>query len=147
MTYLHSEVVYDTGTTFFVDLDYTKTYKRRNFMINEAFYPIVKKYVDLRSANAPENRFFIQYKKGKCTIQSVGINTMYDQSKIVAEFLRGSGRFNGHTMRRTGTTLASNGGADHILLNNAGGWDSDKVSQGYIERSLVLKKENWKYNF
>jgi hypothetical protein len=36
---------------------------------------MVRKYATLRPSHTPHARFFINYKKGRCTVQPVGINT------------------------------------------------------------------------
>ncbi|KAJ8914396.1 hypothetical protein NQ315_017486 [Exocentrus adspersus] len=38
---------------------------------------IIRKYIGLRPKNVPHKKFFISYRQKKCTVQLVGINTLY----------------------------------------------------------------------
>lgn len=86
-------------------------------------------------------RFFIGYHNGKCTRQSVGINTIAAIPKKIAEFLklRNPLTYTGHCFRRTSATLLADAGADSTLLKRHGNWKSSSVAESYIENSVENK--------
>lgn len=69
-------------------LEDTKTGPNRKFVIDGEYAKIVRKYRSLRPSNVPTQRFFLNYKKNKCTRQPIGINKFYKMPSRVAEFLK-----------------------------------------------------------
>eukprot|EP00957_Ditylum_brightwellii_P037106 2809035-Ditylum_brightwellii.AAC.1 len=47
--------------------------------------------------------------------------------------------FSGTTWHRSGATALTDSGESAINLKHAGGWQSDKVAQGYIAQSEHIK--------
>lgn len=102
---------------------------------------IYKKYTALRPANVKHNKFFVQYRKGKCTVQTVGINQF---SKIPSTIARCLGlqnpeQYTGHSFRRSSASLLASSGADIFSIKRHGGWKSSTVAEGYIEDSIQNK--------
>ena len=79
----------------------------RKFTISGKFYEIFKKYADLRPKNAETDNFFLNYQKGRCTRQAIGINKLGNMPKQVAAFLKlpNPGLYTSHCFRRTSATL------------------------------------------
>jgi hypothetical protein len=61
-------------------LPITKTKVPREFTVTKGHFKdlnlvdMVRKYATLRASHTPHARLFINYKKGRCTVQPVGIN-------------------------------------------------------------------------
>lgn len=72
---------------FLVTIPDTKTKKPRSFAITGPFFNIVERYASLRPLHANTNRFFLNFQKGKCTIQTIGRNKFYKMPGRIAAFL------------------------------------------------------------
>lgn len=103
---------------------------------------IYRKYADLRSRLTEHRRFFVNYTKGKCTVQVVGKNTIAKLPSSIATFLElpNVKNYTGHSFRRTSATLLVDAGGDILSLKRHGGWRSTTVAEGYIEDSIENKK-------
>jgi hypothetical protein len=79
---------------------------------------MVRKYATLRPSHTPHARFFISYKKGRCTVQPVGINTFGGLPSKIAIFLEhpSAKEYTRHCFRRTSASLLANAGADKCRL-------------------------------
>lgn len=141
---LHSmtvEDLQDLGSAFLVTIPKTKTKVVRKFTITDKYYQICKKYADLRPKNLELKSFFINYQKGRCTTQKIGINKLGAMGKEIAKFLKLSNPnlYTGHCFRRSSATLLVDGGGDLTCLKRHGGWKSTSVAEGYIDDSLQNK--------
>lgn len=56
---------------YYVTIPETKTGKPNCFAITGVLLNIVREYESLRPIHATSNRFFLNYKKGKCTVQAI----------------------------------------------------------------------------
>lgn len=121
----------------------TKTYKPRTFVVTgDEFYNTFKKYITLRPRTVSSNsNLFLNYQKGKCTKQVIGINKIGGTPKEIATFLKleNPEKYTGHSFRRTSATVLSNAGADITTLKKHGGWKSTTVAEGYIDESVSNK--------
>lgn len=126
------------GTAILVSIPDTKTKIERKFTITGEFCNTVKKYSDLRPTNATTSNFFLNYQKGRCTNQVVGINKLGNMPKQVATFLQlpNPELYTGHCFRRTSATMLVDAGADVTTLKRHGGWKSTEVAESYIDNSL-----------
>lgn len=132
----------DTGKKFIISIVQTKNDVPRNFIIGGDYYHIVKKYLDLRPDDMPTDRFFIQYRNGKCTRQVIGRDSIRAIPKIVAEHLKlDVSKFTGHGLRRTSATLLSNTGANLDTVKLHLGHKSNTASLRYIEHSLANRQD------
>lgn len=132
----------DKKTMLLIKIPNTKTNNPRSFIINgEKELNLYRKYIALRPTNVPHRRLFINYNKGKCNKQPVGIHTVGNAPSKIATFLRlpNPEEYTGHCFRRSSATLLANGGADIIHLKRHGGWSSSQVAEGYIEDSVQNK--------
>lgn len=131
------------GNTLLVDIPKTKTSKPRQFTINAELSATVKKYWNLRSDDLNTTRFFINYQNGKCTKQVIGKNKIASIPKDVATWLEleEPHLYTGHALRRTSATLLSNSGGTMMDLKLLGGWESDRIAQGYVENSALNKNK------
>lgn len=73
---------------FLIKIPKTKTAVPRSFTISGQYYDIVKKYQKLRHIDTNTNKFFLNYKKGHCTRQVVGIHKFQKIPQKIAEFLK-----------------------------------------------------------
>ena len=136
--------VHDRGDLFFIEINGSKNEVLKRFTINTEFYDVVKKYISLRPGRAPPNRFFVGYRNGKCTIQPVGLNTFYEQSRVVANYLglmEHRRQFSGHSLRRTSASMLAEAGASIEEIKCAGGWKTDKSAREYVEFSVNHNKK------
>lgn len=87
------------------------------------------------------DRVFLTYIKGKCTVQPVGIHTIANMPRKIAEFLKlpHFQEYTGHCFRRTSATMLVEGGGSMFALKSLGGWRSSSVAEGYIEESECQK--------
>jgi len=135
--------IQDFGSMLHIKLPYTKTNCSRSFTIEGEFYDIFKKYIDLRPANVQSDRFFLNYKNGKCTKQVIGKNKIGNMPKEIANYLNlpDPQAYTGHSFRRTSATLLADSGGDITTLKRHGGWKSSQIAEGYIEDSINKKKK------
>ena len=82
-----SDVQKQSESLFLVRLTQTKTKVIRSFTISGDFAKTVQKYINLRPADA-QNRFFLNYQRGKCTQQFIGRNKFSSMPRRIAEFLQ-----------------------------------------------------------
>lgn len=131
------------GDMLLIKIPHTKNKIPRSFVVHGKYYKIVKKYESLRTKKGNSNRFFQQFRNGKCTAQVIGKNKFGNMPKEIAEYLNlpDSNSYTGHTFRRTSATLLADSGADIMTLKRHGGWKSSNVAEGYIEDSLNSKKK------
>lgn len=126
------------GDLLVVQIPETKTNKSRFFTVCGTFTEIVQKYIGLRPKHAVTNRFFLNYQKGKCTIQVIGENKFAKMPKEIATFLKlpDAELYTGHSFRRSSATLLADSGAPITAVKRLGGWKSTAVAEGYIEESV-----------
>ncbi|KAJ8913790.1 hypothetical protein NQ315_002696 [Exocentrus adspersus] len=124
-----------------LNLVFTKTKTARSFTISGEFYMIVKKYLDLRPPNPACHFLFLNYQRGKCTIQRVGINKLAAMGKQIALFLnlKDAQLYTGHTFRRSSATICVSGGGDILDVKKIGGWKFTAVAEGYIDDNINNK--------
>lgn len=124
----------DLGSAILVTVPKTKTKIVRTFTVTDNFYTIYKKYADLRPPNFTSKSFFINYQKGKCTAQKIGINKFGNMGKQMAAFLKlpSPNMYTGHSFRRSSATLLVDAGGDITALKRHGGWKSTTVRKAYI---------------
>lgn len=70
-----------------ITIPLTKNKQRKSFTIQGPFLSYVERYISLRPTNVQTDRFFLNYQKGKCTTQPIGINKFRSIPKLIAEFL------------------------------------------------------------
>lgn len=128
--------------TMLVKVPVTKTCKPRSFIIAGVLREIVKVYMSLRPSNCTTDRFFLNYRGGKCTVQPVGKSKFGEMPKIIAAYLKlpNCKIYTGHSFRRTSATLLADAGADLLELKRHGSWTSVSVVEGYIGDSVQNKK-------
>lgn len=66
----------------------TKTNKNNVFAIRGPMLDIVRRYENLRPAHTTTDRFFLNYQKGKCTVQVIGKAKFYKMPRRIAEYLK-----------------------------------------------------------
>lgn len=133
--------VKDFGSHIIVTLQNTKTKKPRSFTITGKYSALVKNYIKLRPKNVQNKAFFLNYQKGKCTSQNVGINKIGELGKVVAAYLNlpNPELYTGHCFRRSSATLLVDAGGDILALKRHGGWKSTAVAEGYVDESIQNK--------
>lgn len=133
----------DLNTALLVHIPDSKTKVERQFVVSGNFYAICKKYMKLRPSDVPNSRFFLNYQRGKCTRQPIGINKFGCIATEVAKFLElpDPAAYTGHCLRRSSATILVDSGADITALKRHGGWRSTTVAEGYIDHSLNNKIE------
>lgn len=135
--------IIDRGSLYSVTLPITKTSVKRNFVIEGLFYNTVKEYISCRPKDIQCSNFFLNWQKGKCTKQVIGVNKFASMPQTIAKFLKlpQPELYTGHCFRRSSTTILADAGADLITLKRHGEWKSNQVAQGYIEDSMENKRK------
>ncbi|XP_043283728.1 uncharacterized protein [Venturia canescens] len=126
------------GDLLVVNLPAITAKKPRTFVIAEEFTQIVQQYTDRRPQNATTDRFFVNFQKGKCTSQVIGIHKFSRMPKEIATYLKldDPAKYTGHAFRRTSATLLADSGANMVTLKRPGGRKSGKVARSYVEKSV-----------
>lgn len=126
-----------------ITLPETKTDITRKFTVEDPFCGTVLKYMNLRPPNTDSTSFFINFQKGKCTRQRIGINKFGSMPKKIAGYLglADCALYTGHSFRRSSATILADSGASMTTLKRHGGWKSAQVAEGYIEDSMVKKRK------
>lgn len=119
-----------------------KTNIPRVFTVDGKFRNIVAKYEALRPKNASSDRFFLNFQRGKCTLQVIGKNKFGKMPGDIAKYLNlpDASLYTGHSFRRTSATLLADSGADLKTLKLHGGWKSSAVARGNIKNMNYEKK-------
>lgn len=131
----------DRESVIVVTIPETKTDKKRVFTIVEEnemnSLNLIRQYVSLRPQKCC-NRFFVNYRSGRCFSQPVGKNMFGKIPSIIAKYLGLSEahKYTGHCLRRTSATLLADAGATMTMLKRHGGWKSTTVAEGYLEDSI-----------
>lgn len=149
LTYLRVENVKEEEFCYQVTIPKTKTKVIREFFITQGnidgvnLVETVRNYVKLRPKTCEHKRFFIGYRGGKCINQPIGINTIGNVPKLIAQFLElpNPREYTGHSFRRSSTSLLADSGADLLTIKRHGGWKSNSVAEDYIETSIENKKK------
>ncbi|KAG4066916.1 hypothetical protein HA402_009018 [Bradysia odoriphaga] len=131
------------GEVLLVTVKEKKTDLDRSFTIAGVFVTIIEKYAALRSPATKTDRFFVNYLKGKCTVQPIGKNKISLMPRRVAAYLSlpEPDRYTGHCLRRSSATIFINAGATMESLQRFVGWRSTAVAEGYIAESFKRQKE------
>lgn len=81
---------------------------KRKFIVANQYYPLCKKYIDLRPANIDFSPFFLNYQKGKCVAQRIGIHKFGRMGAQIAKFLKLSNPtiYRGNCFRRTAQQIS-----------------------------------------
>ncbi|KAJ8911518.1 hypothetical protein NQ315_012490 [Exocentrus adspersus] len=117
---MKTEDIKDLGSAFLVNVPNTTTKVSRKLTITDNFYPICKKYMDIRPVY------------------------IYDISvRQIAEFLKlpNPKNYSGHSFRRSSATLLVDAEGDITTLKRHGGWKSTLVAEGYIDESIKNKMD------
>lgn len=132
----------DTGSRLIVILSNTRTELESTFVINERFYPIVKKYMALRPPNSEHLPFFIKYHKGKCCRQVVGLNKFGSIPKIIAEFLGlpDAKQYTGHCFRRSSRVIDNGGDSSQVQIHDD--QRSSSTDEEFIDEESIDSKTN-----
>lgn len=90
LVHIENNDVEDHNNLWFVRIPKSKTKVAKSFTIHDEYYDIVKRYMSLRpvSSKIQHQRFFLNFQRGKCTIQPVGKNKFAQMPKQIAEFLK-----------------------------------------------------------
>lgn len=138
---LDTDVTEHDSTIFLVKLGHTKPHIMRSFAITDDFYKIVKKYTNLRPANCKCPKFFINYQKGKCFQQAIGVNKIGMIPKQIATYLNlpNPELYTGHAFRRTSASFLAGASADLTTARRHRGWKSNQIEEVYIEDSIDSK--------
>lgn len=118
-----------------------KNYNPKSFVLTGRLLDFINNYRELRPKNATNDKFLIQYIKGRCVNQVCGINKIGEIPKVIAVFLNleNPNSYLEHSFRRTSATLLVDAGPDIIELKRHGGWKSDAVAMGYLGKSMGNK--------
>ncbi|XP_066139028.1 protein tramtrack, beta isoform-like isoform X10 [Euwallacea fornicatus] len=101
--------IQDFGTAMMVSIpSQSSKVIPRQFTITGAYYQYCANYMQLRPDNSLSKAFFLNYQKGKCTVQHIGINKFGAMGKEIAGFLNLADphMYTGYSFRRSTTFKA-----------------------------------------
>lgn len=126
--------VRDLTTKFLVTIPTRKS--QNEFTIGGRFYNIVKKYIDLRPSKVHLDCFFLNYQKGKCTVQRIGINKFSAMRKQVALFLNKPDPdiYSGYSF--------SNSAVMQVLFDEEDSLEVPSTVQNISEEDVVMQEIN-----
>jgi len=77
----------------------------------------------------------VNYQKGRCTTQPIGINKIGKFPMRIAQYLGlpNPHEYTGHSFRTTAATLIVQAGASLLQLKQVGGWLSNANAEGYVQ--------------
>ncbi|XP_043484135.1 uncharacterized protein LOC122512403 [Leptopilina heterotoma] len=115
---LKTTEVEEHGKLLLVKVAGTKFKKSRSFTITPEYSDVVKQYQRLRPKRTETDRFFLNYQRGKCTVQVIGKNKFSSMPKQIAAFLKlkNPDLYTGHAFRRTAATLQKEVGSNILDL-------------------------------
>ena len=130
----------------FINLRDTKNYKPRDFTVVETTARIIREYMELRPPNTSHKRFFVNYHKGRCTKQPIGINKFSKIASTIARYLRlpNPEEYSVHSFRTIATTLIVQAGVSLLQLEQIRGPKSISTAENYIqndESNLISNDE------
>lgn len=110
--------VEEHGKLLLIKISGTKFKKSRSFTITPEYSDVVKQYRCLRPKRTETERFFLNYQRGKCTVQVIGKNKFSSMPKQIAAFLKldNPGLYTGHAFRRTAAALQKEVGSNILDL-------------------------------
>eukprot|EP01036_Dinobryon_divergens_P022284 gene22284-30527_t len=120
--------------------------KDSQYVIGDVEMQILRDYISCFPLSQRTGRFFrkLSNKNGKIcsTNQVIGKNMVSNYGKEIARILDlpDPDRFTGHCWRRAAVTLLANKGLSLPQIKCMSGHKSDKVVQGYIDKSEVMKE-------
>lgn len=88
LTKVNIHDISEQGSVFVIKYTETKTNVIRSFTVENEYAACMKKYRQLRPAKVAHDRFFLNYQKGKCTVQPIGKNKFLNAPKAIAKFLK-----------------------------------------------------------
>ncbi|XP_063387680.1 uncharacterized protein LOC134673610 [Cydia fagiglandana] len=111
-----------SDTLMLIKLSNSKTSTDRSFVVREEYVKIIEEYQSLRPPNTKTDRFFLQYHKGKCIRQPMGVNKIGGTPRDIATYLKlqDPQDYTGHCFRRTSASLLADSGADLSSLKRHG---------------------------
>ncbi|XP_066256717.1 uncharacterized protein [Euwallacea similis] len=101
--------VRDFGTAMMVSIpSQSSKVIPRQFTITGAYYQYCANYMKMRPDNSVSKSFFLNYQKGKCTVQNIGIHKIGAMGKEIARFLNLADphMYTGYSFRRSTTFKA-----------------------------------------
>lgn len=103
LTDLTVKNVKDDGKELRVSIPKSKTKKPKEYIICGEFANIVREYMKFRPSNTKSDRFFLQWRNGKCTRQVMGKHSIAKIPKEAAAYLNlpEPSTYTGHSYRRT----------------------------------------------
>lgn len=115
---LKTKDVEEHGQVLLVKLSGTKYKKGRSFTITPEYSELVKEYRKLRPMKTETDRFFLNYQRGKCTVQVIGKNKFSSMPKQIASFLKleNPDLYTGHAFRRTAAAIQKEVGSNILDL-------------------------------
>ncbi|XP_062558992.1 uncharacterized protein LOC134223803 isoform X2 [Armigeres subalbatus] len=130
--------VEDNGHSVKITIPNSKTKVSRQFVIGNGstsdvdVLKLFRLYAQKRPTDTPHSRFFIGYRYGKCTRQAIGINTIAQMPKQIAEILKlpSPQAYTGHCFRRSSASLLADSGVDISVVKLHGGTRHNSYEMG-----------------
>lgn len=77
----------DNGHELSVSIRNLKTYYHRDFIIGGDWYPVVRRYMDLRPAEVSHNYFFVRFIDGRCTRMRMSLDSLKQIPQMIARYM------------------------------------------------------------
>ncbi|XP_044752134.1 uncharacterized protein LOC123312026 [Coccinella septempunctata] len=140
---LRKNDVQDIGTKFLVTVQSSRSHSNRIFTVvdndEHTVLVLIRRYISLRLANTPHDKFFVFYRNDKCTVQPVGSNTFAKLPSIIADFLKLEQPllYTGHCFRRSSASIHSDSGSEFSTIKHLGGRKSTTVAENISRESCM----------
>lgn len=127
------------GEVIVVKIGKRKSNVIRTITIENDYAAYVWKYINYRPSKTHNERFFLNFRNGKCTTQPIGRNKFLEMPKKIAKFLKlpNAENFSGHSFRCTAAALAADEGddrrADIRTLKRHGSKFSNVAAEEYVQ--------------
>lgn len=134
ITYVMNDFVRDNGQEIIISMPSIKTKASKVYKIDGILAQIVRQYKQLRPPKETTDRFFIQYRDGKCTMNVIGKNTVAKIPKEIASYLQlpDADSYTAYSFRQTSTIVLADALAGINTLKPHGQTNSPTVAEGKI---------------
>ena len=140
-----TEDIIEDNNTLLILIPKTRGGDPKSFVVMGKLRGVINKYRALRPENVPTNKFFITYRKGKCTNQVIGVNKICVMPKTIATFLgkENSDSYSGHSFRVTSAKSLIDAGANITSPETRDDCKSTAEPEGYLKVAVSNQKRTY----
>ncbi|KAJ3655405.1 hypothetical protein Zmor_014537 [Zophobas morio] len=134
----------DQNNVLIVHIPDSKTKKPRRFVVvDERNLATYRRYLELRPPSTPHKRLFLNYKKGKCTVQPVGLHSFGKFPSQIATYLGCKKKFVMEEFNKKAKEQEDLGKKIQTLLTNARKDPAKRKTQNWRSKRAEQLQEFW----